>query len=99
MRAAAVDIGSNTLRLLVRDGASELERRTDVVGLGSGVDATGLLSDAAMKRAATVLGEYGARLQALKVERIRAVATSASRDASNVDGFLDRAESLLGVRP
>ena len=75
MRAAAVDIGSNTLRLLVRDDAPELERRTDVVGLGTGVDASGLLSDAAMERAAAVLAEYGVRIRELRVERARAVAT------------------------
>ncbi|MEK7252391.1 MAG: Ppx/GppA phosphatase family protein [Actinomycetota bacterium] len=99
VRAAAVDIGSNTLRLLVRDDASELERRTDVVGLGTGVDASGLLSDAAMERAAAVLAEYGVRIRELRVERVRAVATSASRDASNVETFLDRTASLLGMRP
>ena len=99
MRVAAVDIGSNTVRLLVRDGNAELERHTDVVGLGTGVDATGVLSEAAMERAAAVLSGYGDQIRGHLVERVRAVATSASRDATNAGPFLDRVGGLLGVRP
>lgn len=99
MRVGAIDIGTNTVRMLVRDGHVEMARRVEVVGLGEGVDATGVLSGAAMDRAAAMLGEYGAAMRALGVERMRAVATSACRDAANADEFLDRIAATLGVRP
>lgn len=100
MRVAAVDIGTNSVRLLVleQDG-SELEMNVTVVGLGRGVDHTGRLSDAAVERTLRVLDEYRRRAQALGVDRLGAVATSASRDAVNRDDFFDRAEGALGVRP
>jgi exopolyphosphatase/guanosine-5'-triphosphate,3'-diphosphate pyrophosphatase len=95
----AVDIGTNTVRLLIRDGDVELERRIVIVGLGVGVDATGRLSAEAMERAATVLAEYGALLDRHGATRRRAVATSACRDAANSGEFLDRVAALIGVRP
>ncbi|HAX82277.1 MAG TPA: exopolyphosphatase, partial [Actinobacteria bacterium] len=95
----AVDIGTNTVRLLIRDGDVELERRIVIVGLGVGVDATGRLSAEAMDRAATVLAEYGALLDRHDATRRRAVATSACRDATNSGEFLDRVAALIGVRP
>ena len=99
MRVGAVDIGTNTVRMLVRDVDAELTRRIEVVGLGTGVATSGRLSVAAMDRAAAMLAEYGATLRSLGVQRVRAVATSASRDAANASDFLDRAEAALGVRP
>jgi exopolyphosphatase/guanosine-5'-triphosphate,3'-diphosphate pyrophosphatase len=99
VRVGAVDIGTNTVRLLVRDASTELARRIEVVGLGVGVDATGMLSPEAIERTAVVLGEFGVTMRSLGVERIRAVATSATRDAPNAADFLDRAHGLLGVRP
>lgn len=98
---AAVDIGSNTVRLLVIDGAegTELVRRTDVVGLGRGVDATGRLSDEAMRRCLDVLATYRETIETLGVTRTRAVGTSAMRDAANGEQFLDQAEQTLGTRP
>ena len=99
MRVGAVDIGTNTVRLLVKDGAAELVHRVEVVGLGVGVDASGVLSAEAMDRATAMLAEYGAMLRSLGVERRRAVATSACRAATNAADFLDRVEGVLGVRP
>lgn len=103
MKLAAIDIGTNSMRLLVMDqigdGLAEVGRYERVTGLGQGVDATGILSDEAMDRTLLALAEFGGRMERLEVEKRRAVATSASRDASNREKFFDRAELALGVRP
>ena len=103
MKVAAVDIGTNSMRLLVvqriGDGVVELGRYERVTGLGRGVDATGELSDEAMDRTLLALSEFGGRMREMGVERRRAVATSASRDARNREKFFNRAELALGVRP
>lgn len=103
MRVAAVDIGTNTTRLLVAEvdaGAiATLERRVVVTRLGEGVDERGLLGRVPMDRTWAVLAEYGAAIGSWNVAATRAVATSASRDAQNRDVFLDGAERALGVRP
>lgn len=99
MKVAAVDIGTNTVRLLVRGDGVDLLRRVEVVGLGRGVDGSGRLDLEAMDRAAAMLAEYGRAIGEHRVDRIRAVATSACRDASNAAEFLDRVQPLLGIRP
>ena len=103
MKVAAVDIGTNSMRLLVvhrvGDGLVELGRYERVTGLGRGVDATEELSEEAMDRTLLALSEFGGRMREMGVERRRAVATSASRDARNRDKFFDLAELALGVRP
>ena len=103
MKAAAIDIGTNSMRLLIvetiGDGQVQLGRYERVTGLGRGVDATGELSEEAMDRTLLALAEFGGRMREVGVERRRAVATSASRDAGNRDIFFDRAELALGVRP
>lgn len=91
---AAVDIGTNSTRLLVGD-----DRRAVVTGLGRGVDRTGVLDDAAVERTLRVLHDYGEAIRAAGATEVRAVATSAARDAANAEAFLDRAEAALGVRP
>ena len=102
-RLAGVDIGTNTVRLLIADvtddGLRDVARRTVVVGLGRGLDATGALSEEAMARAEAALARFGAEISGAGVTAARAVATSASRDASNADEFMDRAAAALGVRP
>lgn len=99
MKVAAVDIGTNSMRLLITDGISEDGRWEKVTGLGRGVDRTGRLADDAIERTLEALSDYGAFIRAAGVDSIRAIATSASRDASNREEFFDRAEKALGVRP
>lgn len=97
---AAVDIGTNSMRLLITgpDGR-EIGRWQRVTGLGRGVDAGGRLTEEAMARTIEVLAEYGRTMDEAGVETRRAVATSASRDAANREHFFDLAEEALGVRP
>jgi exopolyphosphatase / guanosine-5'-triphosphate,3'-diphosphate pyrophosphatase len=91
MRVGVVDLGTNTTRVLVADvedgGVRELERRTKVTRLGEGVDSTGRLADAAIERVAETLTDYKRVLDELGPERTIALATSATRDASNGDEF------------
>jgi exopolyphosphatase / guanosine-5'-triphosphate,3'-diphosphate pyrophosphatase len=97
---AAIDIGTNSVRLLVTDSrGNELERLMRMTRLGQGVDVTGELSAEAIARTVLVLSEYASRMQAHAVARVRAVATSAARDARNGSLFFDAAERALGVRP
>lgn len=97
-RLAAVDIGTVTTRLLVadlEDGAiEEVARSTDITQLGEGLSATGALAPEAIERVVRVIAGYVETMQELGVERYTAVATSASRDASNGEQF---AAALLGV--
>jgi exopolyphosphatase/guanosine-5'-triphosphate,3'-diphosphate pyrophosphatase len=97
---AAVDIGTNSMRVLVvDDDGVERHREARVTGLGRGVDRAGRLSEDAVDRTLAVLSDYGALMRAAGVDRVRAVATSATRDAANRDEFLNAAEHALGVRP
>jgi len=101
---AALDAGTNTLRLLVveqdADGRLvELDRQLRFVGLGQGVDATRRFSDEAVQRAWAAVDEYVPVLRRLGARRARFVATSASRDASNRDEFFDGVARRLGVVP
>jgi len=99
MRVGVVDIGTNSMRLLITDDEEEVGRWVEVTGLGRGVDRTGRLSEDAMAQTLEALEVFGERMTALGVEARAAVATSATRDASNRKVFLDRAELALGVRP
>jgi exopolyphosphatase / guanosine-5'-triphosphate,3'-diphosphate pyrophosphatase len=110
-RVAAFDCGTNSLRLLVADveaagqldaGAGRLvdvERTMRVVRLGEGVDRTGRLAPQALRRTLAVVAEYADRCRELGVERLRFVATSATRDAENRAEFVDGVRSLLGIEP
>lgn len=103
MKAAAVDIGTNSTRLLIvqssDDGFQEAVRQAVVTRLGQGVDATGELDPEAMARTLGVLAEFGRELSREEVQVVRAVATSASRDATNRDEFFDAVDEVLGVAP
>lgn len=99
MIVAAIDIGTNTTRLLIHDGDRTLVRLEVITRLGERVDRTRRLNEAAIARTVATLRDYRAVLDAHSVDRIRAVATSACRDATNADEFLDPAEATLGVRP
>jgi exopolyphosphatase / guanosine-5'-triphosphate,3'-diphosphate pyrophosphatase len=99
---AAVDCGTNSTRLLVArtdgDGRLEtVERRTTVTRLGGGVDASGRLSSQGIDRTVEVLREYADAMRGHEVDRVRAVATSAARDAANRDEFFEPASEALGV--
>jgi exopolyphosphatase/guanosine-5'-triphosphate,3'-diphosphate pyrophosphatase len=100
MNVAAVDIGTNSVRLLITDAAGrELERHMKITRLGQGVDVTGSLHPDAIARTQEVLTDYGALIRKHQVTRVRAAATSAARDAKNSAVFFDAAEAALGTRP
>jgi exopolyphosphatase / guanosine-5'-triphosphate,3'-diphosphate pyrophosphatase len=103
-RVAAIDCGTNSIRLLVADvpatGAHvDLLRRMEVVRLGQGVDATGRLSSEAIERTRAVLAEYAESARDLGAERVRMVATSVTRDAANRAEFEDMVRTTLGRLP
>ena len=102
-RVAAVDCGTNSLRLLVADltdsGKHDLHREMRIVRLGQGVDKTGVLAPEALERTRVALVDYAEIARKLGVERTRLVATSATRDASNRDEFTAMVQSTLGVLP
>jgi exopolyphosphatase / guanosine-5'-triphosphate,3'-diphosphate pyrophosphatase len=103
-RAASIDCGTNSIRLLVADvpadGAhTDLLRRMEVVRLGQGVDATGRLAPEAIERTRTVLVEYAAQARSLGATAVRMVATSATRDAANRSDFEDMVVDVLGQGP
>lgn len=98
-RVGVVDIGTNSMRLLITDGSGPGRRWVEITGLGHGVDTTGRLSEEAMERTIGVLEGFSARMTEAGVERRAAIATSATRDASNGTQFLDWVEIALGVRP
>jgi exopolyphosphatase / guanosine-5'-triphosphate,3'-diphosphate pyrophosphatase len=102
-RVAAIDCGTNAIRLLVADVVdgrlTDLDRRMETVRLGEGVDATGRLADTALERTFAACERYAAIIGGLGAERIRFVATSASRDAANRDVFVAGVLDRIGVAP
>jgi exopolyphosphatase/guanosine-5'-triphosphate,3'-diphosphate pyrophosphatase len=104
-RVAAVDCGTNSLRLLVADvdparaEVTDVARRMEIVRLGQGVDATGRLAPEALARTTGVLRDYAAVIAASGADAIRMVATSATRDATNAEEFTRRVTEVLGVAP
>ena len=96
---AAIDCGTNSTRVLVRDDERTLERLMRITRLGFDVDATGRLASDAIERTVDVLREYRKVMDGFGVERVRMTATSAARDAANRDEFFDAAEAVVGVRP
>ncbi len=103
MRVAAIDCGTNSLRLLIADidGANfrEVHRDMQVVRLGQGVDKNRAFAPEAIDRALTVTARYADMARSKGVERIRFVATSATRDASNRNLFIDGVTNILGAAP
>jgi exopolyphosphatase/guanosine-5'-triphosphate,3'-diphosphate pyrophosphatase len=105
-RVAAIDCGTNSIRLLVADvtehddGTADLRdvhREMRIVRLGEGVDATKRLSAAALERTRDALADYTTICRRKGAERVRMVATSATRDATNRDEFFAMARDILGV--
>ena len=104
-RVAAIDCGTNSIRLLVADvdpaagTLVDLERSNEVVRLGQGVDRTGLLAPEALARTIDAARRYHDVCERLGVEAVRFVATSATRDARNRDEFVVGVRDALGVDP
>lgn len=102
-RVAAIDCGTNSIRLLVSDidgeTKNDVERTMTIVRLGEGVDRTGVLSEAAMGRTFDALEDYQRRIRRHGVELVRMVATSATRDAANRDAFVEGVRARIGVDP
>lgn len=103
-RVAAIDCGTNSIRLLVADVASdgtltELDRRMEVVRLGQGVDRTGEFAPEALERTLAASRAYGRVIEELGATKVRFVATSATRDARNRGAFVDGVLAAVGVEP
>jgi len=96
---AAIDIGTNSTNLLIRDDAARYDRITTVTRLGQGVSRTGILDAAAIDRTLDALRAYHSRLDSETITTLSVVATSASRDATNREAFFDAVQAVLGVRP
>jgi exopolyphosphatase/guanosine-5'-triphosphate,3'-diphosphate pyrophosphatase len=105
-RLAAIDCGTNSIRLLVADvtryddgttNLRDVHREMRIVRLGQGVDATGRLHPDALARTRDALADYTALCRRKGAERVRMVATSATRDAANRDEFFDMTRAVLGV--
>ena len=101
---AALDCGTNTLRLLVATTDEtgrlvEFDRQLRFAGLGQGVDATGQFADEAMERGWAIVDEYLPVIKRLGATRARFVATSAARDAANRQVFFDGVRERLGIDP
>jgi len=108
MRVGAIDCGTNSIRLLIADvdhdsgSLTDILRRMEIVRLGHGVDKSGVIAPEAMSRTLAQAREYASQCSELGVERVRFVATSASRDASNAEVFVTgvrEAFSEFGVAP
>ena len=115
-RVGAIDCGTNSIRLLVADvdaagparavaatsTLTDVVRRMEIVRLGRGVDRTGEIAPDAMARTLAMAGQYAKQCEELGVQRVRFVATSASRDARNAQEFVDgvrAAFAAFGVAP
>ncbi|MGH3544800.1 MAG: exopolyphosphatase [Mycobacteriales bacterium] len=107
-RIAAIDCGTNSLRLLITDCVNspdgtlslhEVSQRMEIVRLGQGVDRTGELAADALARTDVALQGFAEELAAQRVEQVRVVATSALRDVRNAQAFVDMVCCRLGVVP
>ena len=103
MRVAAIDCGTNSLRLLIadidRNNFREITREMLVVRLGQGVDQNKAFAPEAIERTLAGVRQYSDLIRSKGVERIRFCATSATRDATNRDLFIEGVREILGVAP
>ncbi len=102
MRVAVVDCGTNTIRLLIADptpdgGLTTVDRRLELVRLGQGVDATGEFHLDALERTFAAVDRFAGVISSLNVDKVRFLATSASRDVRNRQAFYDGVRQRLGV--
>jgi exopolyphosphatase / guanosine-5'-triphosphate,3'-diphosphate pyrophosphatase len=104
-RVAAIDCGSNSIRLLVADvdpergTLTDVDRRMEIVRLGQGVDTSGRLAPEALDRTMHALSGYATVITRLGASDVRMVATSAARDAANAGEFVRRVTAVLGAAP
>lgn len=106
-RVAAIDCGTNSIRLLIADieqgpagpVLTDVLRQMRVVRLGQGVDATGAFAPEALERTFLAIDEYAAMIKEHGASKVRFVATSATRDAKNRGEFIDAVKERLGVEP
>lgn len=104
MKVAAIDLGSNSIHMVIAEvgspgGFRVLDREAEMVRLGAGTLATGMLSAEAMDRAVTIVRAYGRLAKIHKVEEVVALATSAIREAGNGEDLLDRIGRKTGIWP
>ena len=103
MRVAAIDCGTNSIRLLIADidggNFREVVRDMEIVRLGQGVDETGQFHPDAIARTLTAVDKFAAEIAKRGVEKIRFCATSATRDATNRHLFVDGVRERLGIEP
>lgn len=100
-RVAAVDCGTNSIRLLISEVQADgkirdIVRTMEIVRLGQGVEATGEFAPEALERTRVALEGYVKQMKFEKVQHVRMVATSATRDAKNQDEFFEMTAQLLG---
>jgi exopolyphosphatase/guanosine-5'-triphosphate,3'-diphosphate pyrophosphatase len=103
-RVAGIDCGTNSIRLLIADadgsgGLADVRREMRIVRLGEGVDRTGALAPQAIERTRVALVEYAELIAEHEVQKVRMVATSATRDASNREAFVAMVHGVLGIEP
>lgn len=102
-RVAAIDCGTNSIRLLIADISDnnfrEITREMEIVRLGQGVDATGQFDPEAIERTMAATRKYAEIIQSKGAEKIRFCATSATRDASNREIFINGVKEILGIEP
>jgi exopolyphosphatase/guanosine-5'-triphosphate,3'-diphosphate pyrophosphatase len=105
VRVAAIDCGTNSVRLLVADvdraagRLSDVDRRLEIVRLGQGVDATGRLAAEPLARPFRVLRSYRQIIGEASASAVRMVATSATRDAANAGEFVAGVRDILAIEP
>ena len=103
MRVGAIDCGTNSIRLLIADidgnNFREIYRGMEIVRLGQGVDKTGEFHPDAIERTLKAVDNISNELRGRGAEKVRFVATSATRDATNRDLFLDGVHERLGLYP
>ncbi|WP_165949495.1 Ppx/GppA phosphatase family protein [Kribbella turkmenica] len=102
-RVAAVDCGTNSIRLLIADlidgELREVDRRMTIVRLGQGVDASGAFAPEALERVFAASADFAEAISAAGATRVRFVATSAARDVGNRDEFFAGIRERFGVEP
>jgi exopolyphosphatase/guanosine-5'-triphosphate,3'-diphosphate pyrophosphatase len=103
VRVAAIDCGTNSIRLLIADVTAsrltDVVREMRIVRLGEAVDRTGSLAPQAIERTRGALADYAASIRTHGAERVRMVATSATRDADNQAEFVAMVRQTLGAEP